>query len=288
MTWTPPATRSGSRPPAMTSAGAWWWRASARSSTISRSAATRTTCPICRSARKRTASRSSTRPRVSRAMASGFRIPAGLLIEIKVAAKVSPAHKTPGTWSSSPEGVAGAPVRAKAAHRASAPAVTRARVHPRRGSLAGVLLEHRRPAALRPFRPRRLHARHPRQRPSHPGVRAIVRTRIAPLQLGHERHRRHRAGRHAHGGQGLQRGLGSGRHVLGSNYFHYVRDPLGQLCGVLLRHRLHPGRSKTGRPAAIRPNTSSTCGAPSRRPTSRSTASYNRVPWTETSRGFGP
>ena len=43
-----------------------------------------------------------------------FRDPAGLLVEIKVAAKVSPAHKTPGTWSSSPEGVAGAPVRAEA------------------------------------------------------------------------------------------------------------------------------------------------------------------------------
>ena len=43
-----------------------------------------------------------------------FRDPAGLLVEIKVAAKVTPAHKTPGTWSSSPEGVAGAPVRAEA------------------------------------------------------------------------------------------------------------------------------------------------------------------------------
>ena len=43
-----------------------------------------------------------------------FSDPAGLLIEIKVAAKMSPAHKTSGTWSSSPEGVAGAPVRAKA------------------------------------------------------------------------------------------------------------------------------------------------------------------------------
>lgn len=43
-----------------------------------------------------------------------FRDPAGLLIEIKVAAKTSPAHKTCGTWASSPEGVAGAPVRAKA------------------------------------------------------------------------------------------------------------------------------------------------------------------------------
>jgi catechol 2,3-dioxygenase-like lactoylglutathione lyase family enzyme len=33
------------------------------------------------------------------------RDPAGLLVEIKVAAKSSPAHKTGGTWSSSPEGV---------------------------------------------------------------------------------------------------------------------------------------------------------------------------------------
>src|SRR6478736_4965493 len=43
-----------------------------------------------------------------------FRDPAGLLVEIKVAAKVTPAHKTSGAWSSSPEGVAGAPVRAAA------------------------------------------------------------------------------------------------------------------------------------------------------------------------------
>ena len=47
---------------------------------------------------------------------NGFwcRDPAGVLLEVKVAAKTSPDHKTAGTWSSSPEGVAGAPVRATA------------------------------------------------------------------------------------------------------------------------------------------------------------------------------
>lgn len=32
-------------------------------------------------------------------------------------------------------------------------------------------------------------------------------------------------GHDAHGGQGLHRGVGLGRHVLGSNYFRYIRDP---------------------------------------------------------------
>ena len=60
------------------------------------------------------------------------------------------------------------------ADRASAPAVARAGVHPRRAIARSRSTRTSRPAALRPFRPRRLHARHPRQRPSHPGVRAIV------------------------------------------------------------------------------------------------------------------
>jgi catechol 2,3-dioxygenase len=30
--------------------------------------------------------------------------------------------------------------------------------------------------------------------------------------------------------KGFTRGWGTGRHVLGSNYFHYVRDPWGSYC----------------------------------------------------------
>ena len=48
--------------------------------------------------------------------------------------------------------------------------------------------------------------------------------------------------------KGWSKGRLLGRHVLGSNYFHYVRDPVGQLLGIFLRHRLHSqGRPLAGR-----------------------------------------
>ena len=40
--------------------------------------------------------------------------------------------------------------------------------------------------------------------------------------------------------KGWTKGWGLGRHVLGSNYFHYVHDPWGELRPILLRYRLHP------------------------------------------------
>ena len=43
--------------------------------------------------------------------------------------------------------------------------------------------------------------------------------------------------------KGFVAGWGLGRHVLGSNYFHYVRDP-GAATPIFLRHRLHPGRPR--------------------------------------------
>ena len=163
------------------------------------------------------------------------------------------------------------------ADRASAPAVARAGVHPRRGSLARVLFEHRGPAALRPFRPRRLHARHPRQRPSHPGVRAIARARAAPLQLGHERHRRHRARRHAHGGQGLQPRAG----VSAGTCSAPTTSTTSAIPGAATRSTRATSTTSrprsTGRPAATRRKNSFYLWGPSRRPTSRSTASSNHV-----------
>jgi catechol 2,3-dioxygenase-like lactoylglutathione lyase family enzyme len=52
----------------------------------------------------------------SRFASNGFwlRDPAGLLVEVKVAPKSSPDHKMCGIWSSSPKGVAGAPLRRNA------------------------------------------------------------------------------------------------------------------------------------------------------------------------------
>ena len=52
--------------------------------------------------------------------------------------------------------------------------------------------------------------------------------------------------------QGYTHGWGVGRHVLGSNYFYYVQDPVGKLGGVLLRHRFRAGRRRLAgrRPSA--------------------------------------
>ena len=156
-----------------------------------------------------------------------FRDPTGLLIEIKVAAKTSPAHKTSGTWSSSPEGVAGAPVRAKAPT-----------VRPRRLShvlvftadidrsvdfyskIVGLRLSDRsdRVAFMHAVHGSDHHILAFAQSPG-PGLHHCSwdMSGIDDIGLG----AMHMAGK------GYTRGWGLGRHVLGSNYFHYVQDPWG-------------------------------------------------------------
>jgi len=160
---------------------------------------------------------------------NGFwcRDPAGMLLEVKVAAKTSPDHKTAGTWSSSPEGVAGAPVRAKAP-----------RVRPRRlshvlvftsdidraidfySTIVGLRLSDR------SDRVAFMHAIHGSDhhilafaQSDGPGLhhcswdmRGIDDIGLGAMQMA---------------GKGYTRGWGLGRHVLGSNYFHYVQDPWG-------------------------------------------------------------
>ena len=181
-------------------------RASARSSTISRSAATRTTCPICRSARKRTASRSSTRPRF-REQGFWFRIRPACSSRSRSRPRCR-RHTRRRTWSSSPEGVAGAPVRAKAPivrpRRLShvlvfTPDVDRSLAF--YSNIVGLRLSDR------SDRVAFMHAIHGSDH--HILAFAQSSAPAAPLQLGHERYRRHRARRHAHGGQGLQRRLES-------------------------------------------------------------------------------
>ena len=75
-----------------------------------------------------------------------------------------------------------------------------------------------------------LHAWHSRQRPPPLRICKIRRSWPASLQLGCRVNRRDRSRRHANGGSGVLKGWGLGRHVLGSNYFHYVRDPWGSHC----------------------------------------------------------
>jgi catechol 2,3-dioxygenase-like lactoylglutathione lyase family enzyme len=160
---------------------------------------------------------------------NGFwiRDPAGLLIEIKVAVKTSSTHKMSGTWSSSPEGVAGAPTRAMA------PVVT-----PRRlshalafttdidraidfySNIVGLRLSDR------SDRVAFMHAIHGSDHhvlafaeSAAPGMHHCSwdMNGIDDIGLG----AMHMAGK------GYVKGWGLGRHVLGSNYFHYVQDPWG-------------------------------------------------------------
>ncbi len=204
-----------------------------------------------------------------------FQDPAGLLIEIKVAAKVSPAHKTPGTWSSSPEGVAGAPVRAKAPivrpRRLShvlvfTPDVDRSLAF--YSNIVGLRLSDRsdRVAFMHAIQGSDHHILAFAQS-SGPGLHHCSWDMSGIDDIG--------LGAMLMAGKGYSEGWGLGRHVLGSNYFHYVRDPWGSYAEYSC-DTTSSRPSKTGRPAAIRPKTPSTCGAPSRRPTSRSTTSSSR------------
>lgn len=157
-----------------------------------------------------------------------FADPFGILIEVKVAKKSSPNEKSDFLTQSAPAGVAAAPVRSKAG-----------RVHPRR--LAHVLLFT--PDVLKciDFYGRVL------------GLRLSDRSGDGVCFLhgihGSDHHliafaKSHGPGLHHCswdvGGideigrgamhmadSGFAKGWGLGRHVLGSNYFHYVGDPWG-------------------------------------------------------------
>jgi catechol 2,3-dioxygenase-like lactoylglutathione lyase family enzyme len=160
---------------------------------------------------------------------NGFwmRDPAGLLVEVKVAAKTSPARKIGGTWSSGAEGVAGAP------SRRDAPIV-----RPRRLSHVlvfttdidnaidfytrnlGLRLSDR--SDLVAF----MHAIHGSDhhvlafaQSTAPGLHHCSWDMNGIDDIG--------LGAMTMAAKGHIRGWGLGRHVLGSNYFHYVQDPWG-------------------------------------------------------------
>lgn len=155
------------------------------------------------------------------------RDPSGLLLEVKVAPKASPDHKMSGEWTSSPEGVMGSCARAKAP-----------RVQPRRLShllaftkdiresisfysrIFGLRLSDS--TGLAAF----MHSIHGSDhhilafaQAEGPGlhhcswdVKGIDEIGLGAMHMADKGH---------------VKGWGLGRHVLGSNYFHYVRDPWG-------------------------------------------------------------
>ena len=160
---------------------------------------------------------------------NGFwlRDPAGLLLEVKVAPKTSASQKMCGAWSSSPEGVPGAPLRRNAPL-----------VRPRR--LSHVLVYTTDIDRAIEFYTRNLglklsdrsdmvaflHAIHGSDhhilafaQSTAPGLHHCSwdMSSINDIGLGAMHMAR----------LGHTRGWGLGRHVLGSNYFHYVQDPWG-------------------------------------------------------------
>ncbi len=181
-----------------------------------------------------------------------FRNHEGVLIEVKVGPKVSPDRKSDSQWISVPAGVAAASTREKAPP-----------VRPRR--LSHVLIFTRDVSESIKFYERTLGLRlsdrasdlvafmHGIHGSDH-HLLALVKS-IAPgfhhcswdvssvNDIGLGAMRMH--------DKGWTKGWGLGRHVLGSNYFHYVRS-LGELRRILVRYRLHPeGRAlAVGRPQA--------------------------------------
>ena len=153
---------------------------------------------------------------------------AGMLIEVKVADKTSPDKKMPFNMESAPAGIAAAPQRSNAA-----------RVQPRRlahilvfttdvskaidfyGSVLGLRLSDRSGDDVC-F----MHGIHGSDhhllafaRSSAPGLHHCSWDVDSVNEIG--------IGAMHMADKGFQKGWGLGRHVLGSNYFHYVRDPWG-------------------------------------------------------------
>ena len=153
--------------------------------------------------------------------------PEGIAVEIVRADKVSPDGRRdpPGERVN---GKAAAPARSKAPptrpRHLSHILMFTSDVH----ALGGVLPRRAWPAAVGPLRrDHRVHARRARQRPSHAGVREVGRAWSASLFVGRPTIDAVGIGMEQMGAAGYIEGWGVGRHVIGSNYFRYIRDPWG-------------------------------------------------------------
>jgi catechol 2,3-dioxygenase-like lactoylglutathione lyase family enzyme len=157
-----------------------------------------------------------------------FADPDGTLIELRAAQKSSPDHKTSGKFISAPEGTAGAPKRSQAPQ-----------VRPQR---LGHCLTFTRdvPAAITFYRDvlgLRLSDRSGADIAFMHGIHGSAHHLIAFARseapgLHHccwdvESLNEIGLGAAQMANRGYRKGWGLGRHVLGSNYFHYIRDPWG-------------------------------------------------------------
>jgi len=157
-----------------------------------------------------------------------FKDPDGILIELRIAPKTSPDRKVAAEWISSPGGEAGAPKRSEAplvkpvrlGH-----CLTFTRDVPAAisfyGDILGLRLSDRAGSDIAFMHGIHGSAHHliAFARSEAPGlhhccwdVRSLNEIGLGAMQMAH---------------RGYTQGWGLGRHVLGSNYFHYVRDPYG-------------------------------------------------------------
>ena len=157
-----------------------------------------------------------------------FRDPDGTVIEIKVAPKTSPDAKQHGRLDSSPPGIAGAPKRSRAGDvlptRMSHILLFTSDVNRAVGfytRVIGLGLSDRAGSNIA-F----LHGRHGSDhhmvafvKSNGPGIHHTSWDVPTIHDVG--------LGAMVMADRGFDRGWGLGRHVLGSNYFHYVRDPWG-------------------------------------------------------------
>jgi catechol 2,3-dioxygenase-like lactoylglutathione lyase family enzyme len=157
-----------------------------------------------------------------------FRNPENVLIEVKVAPKVSPAGKSDSTWTPAPAGKAGAAIRANLP-----PVLPRRLSHVLifTADVSASILFYERTLGLRlsdrasdlvAF----MHGIHGSDhhllaivKSSAPGFHHCSWDVASINDIGLGAMRMH--------DKGWTKGWGLGRHVLGSNYFHYVRDPWG-------------------------------------------------------------
>ena len=177
-----------------------------------------------------------------------FRNLEGVLIEVKVARKVSPDHKAQSEWATVGPGVAAATTREKAPP-----------VRPRR--LSHVLIFTRDIDASIKFYERTLGLRlsdrasdlvafmHGIHGSDHHLLALVKSSRagLSSLQLGHRQHPGHWPRRHAHARQGLDQRLGSRPARARIQLLPLRHGSLGQLLGIFVRYRLHSkGRALAG------------------------------------------
>ena len=211
-----------------------------------------------------------TAPKTREPHAMFYEGPHGVVVEVRATPKRTPRRAgRPGDPSAREPPRRAAPFEVVAGE-AHAP-LPCARLLPRPGRDGRLLHRGARPAGLRRLARHRLSPRAARLRPSHHRLRQGPASGLHHVSWSVPSFDDVGLGKMQMAAQGYDRGWGVGRHVLGSNYFQYVRDPWGSyseysfdIDHIPLEHRLAGEHAEPGR--RLLP-----LGVPTCRPTSSPT-----------------